>query len=171
MTRLMELQLPASFVVERVLPTGAEIAYGFREGWLSRQGVVDVALAKYEAGGPLGSAEEELALLLSDDFDRVDDLITGLEVSGQPAERRARLWLFLALAWLLEHRSDYGDPLTMIELLYADFDYPEEIRSLVRFMPPGPGQIASIEGIEQRWHDYVDRVGVEYRDRDPASAS
>jgi|SRR5579884_2447443 len=166
MTRLVELELPALFVVERVLPTGAEVAYGFREGWLSRQGVVEVELAKYKAQRKLPPAEEELALLLSDDLDRVDELIAELEVSDEPAERRARLWLYLAMAWLLDHQSHYKDPLEVIEMLFADFDYPDEIRNLVRFMPPGPGDRAGVEGIQERWRAFVDRVGREYRERD-----
>ncbi len=165
MTRLVDIELPASFIVQRVLPTGAEVAYGFQEGWLSRNAVIAIELAKYEAGLSLSSAEEELALLLSDDVDRVDELVRNLEISDEPTERRARLWLYLALAWLLDHRSDYDDVLEVIEMLYADFDYPEEIRSLVRFMPPGPGDRPGVEGIEQRWRDFVDRVGREYLER------
>lgn len=171
MTRLVDLQLPAGFVVERALPTGAELAYGFREGWLSREDVVEVALAKYKAEVPLLPAEEELALLLSDDLDQVEELVAALEFSDEPAELRARLWLFLALAWLLDHRSEYDDPLGVIEQLYADFDYPEEIRSLVRFMPPGPGDLPGVEGIAGRWRGYVERLGAEYRERDFGLAS
>jgi hypothetical protein len=166
MTRLVEIELPAPFVVERVHPTGAEVAYGFRHGWLSRRGVVDVELARHEADLDLSSAEEELALLLSDDLGRVDELVDQMEVSDEPVEQRGRVWLYLALAWLLEHRSAYDDPLAVIEMLYADFDYPEDIRSLVRFMPPGPGDRPGVEGIEQRWSDFVARLGREYRERD-----
>ena len=148
------------------MPTSAEIAYGVQHGWLSRQDAIAVALAKYEAGTELNSAEEELALLLSDDVDHLGDLIADLAVSDEPPERRARLWLFLALASLREHRSQYADPLGVIEMLYADFDYPDEIRGLVRYMPARPGETASIEGVERRWQEYVDRVGTEYRHRD-----
>jgi hypothetical protein len=165
MSRLVEMRLPAPFVIERASPTGAELAYGFREGWLSRKDVVEVALAKYKADVVLSPPEEELALLLPDDLDRVDDVVSVLEFSDEPVEQRERLWLFLALAWLLDHRSDYEDPLGVIEQLYADFEYPEEIRSLVRFIPLGPGDVPGIEGIERRWHDYVERVGLEYRQR------
>lgn len=171
MSRLVDLQLPAKFVVERALPTGAELAYGFREGWLSREGVVEVALAKYNANVALLPAEEDLALLLSDDLDQVEEMVGTLEFSDVPAEIRARFWLFLALAWLLDHRSDYEDPFGVIEQLYADFDYPEEIRSLVRFVPPGPGDLPGVEGIEGRWRGYVERLGAEYRDRDFGLAS
>lgn len=165
---LVRFNIPAAFVVARAMPTGAELAYGFREGWLTSVDVVAVALAKYEADLPLRSGEEELALLLSEDLDRVDELITDLEIVDEPSEQRARLWLFLALAWLLEHRQDFRDPLEVIEMLYADFDYPDEIQGLVRFMPTAPGEAAAVDALEQRWRAFVDRVTVEYQQRDLA---
>ncbi len=43
---LIRFNIPASFVLERALPTGAELAYGYRDGWLTRKDVVALALAK-----------------------------------------------------------------------------------------------------------------------------
>lgn len=167
---LIRFNIPAAFVVARAMPTGAELAYGFREGWLTRADVVAVALAKYEAELPLSSAEEDIALLLSSDLDRVDELIADLEIVDEPTEQRARLWLFLSLAWLLEHRQDFGDPLEVIEMLYADFDYPDEIQGVVRFMP-APGPDAGVDAIERRWRALVDRLSAEYETRDLARNS
>lgn len=167
---LIRFNIPASFVLTRAMPTGAELAYGFRDGWLTNVDVVIVALAKYETSVPMNSAEEELALLLSDDLDRVDELITDLEVVDVPLETRARFWLFLALAWVLEHRHDFDDPFEVIEMLYADFDYPKEITGLVRFMPAAPGQPIGLSAIEERWQQFIDRVGAEYRARCLASS-
>lgn len=164
---LIRFNIPASFVAARAILTGAELAYGFREGWLTRADVVALALAKYEAELPLSSAEEELALLLSSDLDRVDELIAHLEIDDEPTEQRARLWLFLSLAWLLEHRQDFSDPLGVIEMLYADFDYPDEIEGLVRFMPAA-GPDPSVDAIDRRWRAFVDRLNSEYEKRDLA---
>lgn len=166
---LIRFNIPAAFVLERAMPTGAELAYGFRDGWLSRADVVSIALAKYEASVPMSGPEEDLALLLSDDLDRVDGLVDDLEIVDEPSEARARFWLFLALAWILEHRAEFDDPLEVIEMLYTDFDYPEEISGLVRFMPAGPGLATGQRAIEERWRQFVDRVGAEYRERDLAS--
>ena len=42
-------------------------------------------------------------------------------------------WLRLLLAWIYENRSVLADPFDLVERLYADFSYPEEIRHLVRY--------------------------------------
>ena len=158
-------QLPPTFVVERALPTAEELAYGYEEGFLSRAGVVALALAKLEAGLALTPPEERAALLLSDEFDAVDDLMEDLQVGSEPRERRARFWLFMVLAWVLARRDQFDDPLGVVELVYADFEYPDEIQGLVRFMPLQPGHEAGVAALERHWADFVDRVGREYADR------
>lgn len=163
---LVRFEIPADFVLARALPTGAELAYGFRHGWLRRADVVTLALARYEAGSRLSQPEEQLALLLSDELDRVDDLVAELEISDEPAEQRAALWLFLALAWLLDHRESFDDPHAVIEMLYADFGYPQEIQGLVRYMPPVTGPSPSPQAIDDHWRRYVERRTAEYRSRD-----
>jgi hypothetical protein len=163
---LLEFKVPASFLVERWgLPTAAEIGYGFRMGWIRRTDVVDLALEKYEAGVPISSTEQDLALLLSEDYDRVDEWAQVLEISDQPVERRARYWAFAILAWLWERRSEFRDPFRLIDLVYAEFEYPEEIAPLARFTVLGPTDAPGFEGIEQRWRECVSRWRIEYRDR------
>jgi hypothetical protein len=163
--RSFVVELPASFVLELGFPTVAELAYGFSEGFLSRSGLVDVAVAKLEAGIELSPAEERAALLLSDEFDSIDGLVEDLRLGSEPVESRARFWLLAVLAWVLEHRVEFEDPLGVVELLYADFDYPQEMQGLVRFMPRQPGQQADAAALERRWEDFVERASREYRER------
>jgi hypothetical protein len=47
----------------------------------------------------------------------------------------------------------------------AMFDYPDEIRGLVRFMPVEPGEPTGPKAIKKKWRTYVQRVAAEYRDR------
>lgn len=162
---LIRFNIPAEFVASHGLPTATELAYGYRNGWLARDDVVAVALQKFEAGVSLRESEETLALLLSDEFDQVDDLVGELQFGDQPQERRARYWLFLALAWLLEHPEIADDPLEVIELLYADFDHPSEIQGLVRYMPPPNGARTGLDAIRDRWVEYVEDAKGDYTQR------
>ena len=165
MNELVGLQVPAEFVVALVLPTAAEIGFGLREGWLSRQDAILIAVAKYNRGAQLTGPELELVLLLPQDADRVDDLIDQLEVSDEPTEQRARVWVFLTLAWVLEHRDSYDDPYEVVGMLFTDFDYPPEITRLVGFMPAPVGEPVGPSAIDKRWREYIERVSEEYRER------
>ena len=54
-------------------------------------------------------------------------------------EERERIakdkWLYLSLASLFENKEYMDDPLSVVEDIYADFEYPPEIQSFVRYMP------------------------------------
>jgi hypothetical protein len=163
--RLFEVELTASFVTKRAFPTAGEIAYGYSEGFLSRAGVVATALIKMKAGLHLTRAEERAALLLSDELDCLDDLVADLGWVDEPSEQRERFWLLMILAWAYEHREDLEDALGVVELIYSDFGYPDEIEGIVRFMPLQAGHDAGVAALERRWAEFVDRVGEEYRQR------
>ncbi len=159
---LVSFRIPGSFVLQRALPTAAEISLGYDRGWLRPADVVEICLAKYKAGQTLHKAEEEMALLLPEDTDRVDELVPCLAPSDEPVEQRQRLWLFLVLDWLWEHQADVKDPLELIEMLYADFEYPPEIQGLVRFMPKPQGAAPTLK---QRWRAYLDQARAEFEGR------
>lgn len=168
---LVKFVIPAEFILARAVPTPHELIYGYEHGWLDDEGAVRVAEAALTMGMDLPDAVEELALLLRDDRYRVAELIRAaaeeLSADGQrlPSENPPRLWLYLALAWVYAHRADIVEPLEVIEMLYADFDYPAEIEGLVRFMPPPPSETAGGSGIEQHWRNYLSRMAEAYSAR------
>jgi len=131
---------------------------------------VEIALAKYKADLTLAPEEEELALLFPVEFNKVEELAKGLESSDEPVERRARFWLLVTLAWLLDHRSEYDDPYGLIDLLYADFEYPAEVAPLSGITSLEERDAPGLDGILQRWRDSVERWRAEYRAR-PAQSS
>lgn len=165
---LLKFVLPAEFILARAALTPHELVYGYRHGWLDDEGAVRVAEAALSIGMDLPHAVEELALLLRDERYRVAELIRAAaeELSARGAalrtENSPRLWLYLALDWVYEHRADFVEPLEGIEMLYADFGYPAEIEGLARFMPPPPGEPAGESGIEQRWRAYLSRMAEAY---------
>lgn len=165
MSDLVRFVLPAAFINSVVRLTAAELVYGYRRGWLSEPDVVTIALTSYREGAEQSQSEKDLALLLSDDFDRVPEFVDELEESVNTDADSSSVWLFLALAWVYEHRADYSDPLEVVEMLYADFEYPDEIQGIVRFMPPPPGAATGNPAIEGRWKDYLTCKTAEYAAR------
>lgn len=158
-------QIPARFVLARLLPTPAELVYGYQHGWLADSDVVTIAVAVLESGRTLSQPEVGLALLLSEDIGQVATLVGDLETTAGVEATAAAAWLFLALSWLYEHRTDVSDPFEVIEILYADFDYPADMQGLVRFMPPAPGEATGLAAIEERWRAYISRLAASYRRR------
>lgn len=162
---LVKFNIPPTFVLDRLVPTCGEMVYGFQHDWLAPKDVVYIATWALNAGMQLSKPEEELALLLSKELYRVPELIDELErVCGQE-DNPAAVWLFLALAWLYEHRRDFDDPMETIEMLYADFGYPDEIQNLVRFMPAPDGTATGQDAIEARWRNYLIQKSMEYKAR------
>lgn len=170
--------LPADFVAARVCLRPAELAHGFRAGYLDERGVVQLAELVIASAAPTLPAIEELALLLSREYGRVPELVTEIETSlSRPSSEESfspgtpwdsdpsRVWLYLVLDWLYSRRAHLSDPLGEIETVYADFDYPDEIDGLVRYLPAPPGQPSGASALEDRWRDFLDRRAIEYADR------
>lgn len=66
-------------------------------------------------------------------------------------------WLYLALAWLFEHRSECPDPLDEVAALYSDFGYPSEIEHFVRYMPMVGPRLGSHTEYARRLYEYWKR--------------
>lgn len=158
---LVKFEIPAEFVAARVVLTPGELAYGYRHDWIDDAACVHLALAGMYAVPEPPGAYEELALLFSDSLDRVSHLVDEIPADDDDG----KIWLYLALARLVEIRSEYSDVLAIVEQLYADFGYPSEIEGLVRYMPVREEDGVGEDAIFARWEEYLDRVSVKYRSR------
>jgi hypothetical protein len=152
--------IPPDFILSRARLTLADIARGFRKGWIDRDGVVSLCLALLQAG-TRDPVVEELACLLMDERTRVDEILVG-EVAERSQGGSDRLWLYLTLAWVYENRDRIDSLLDVVELIYSDFDYPEEMEDFVPYMPAPAGAEASKEGLVARWKAYLDSVAADY---------
>lgn len=116
-----------------------------------------IAVEQVERGGEAGDLLD-LAGVLRDDEDQVAGLLSAL-VSRVPgnSEQDARLtWMRILLAWAYEKRSSFSDPLSIVEQVYVDFGYPNEIRHLVRYNPPDDSSSENGESYLLRmWGEYV----------------
>ncbi|EPH9348967.1 TPA: DUF2247 family protein, partial [Neisseria gonorrhoeae] len=75
-------------------------------------------------------------------------------------------WLYILLNDVFHRKEEFEDPLGEVEKIYADFDYPEEIESFVRYMPPKDGYIPSNHSYEENiarlyshWEHYLNNGG------------
>lgn len=163
--RLVRFPIPVDFIAPRVSLRATELAYGLSEGWLAARDVVSLVRKAAIDGRPLSKALEEITLLFDDDLDEVPRL---LAADTDQEEDASEVWLFLSLAWLFDHREEFPDPLGVIEMLFADFGYPEQMIGLVRYMPVVDSAPGGVEAIERRWATFLDECARAYLGRDVA---
>jgi hypothetical protein len=152
-------QLDPQFVLAEGIPLGAEdLGYGFDRGFVKPQGLVDLA-ADEVARGNTDPVLVELAVLLRDETYRVPEVLTALDDPERIHDPResARKWLYLQLKAAFQLRDRLSDPFGLVELLYADFDYPPDVAPFVRYMPLGPGEKAGERAMFRRWAEYLER--------------
>lgn len=156
--------IPLSFVDMRLRLAWSDIAWGFQNGWLDAVSVVEYAVSQLAEGEDQSVAVVELAGLTRSEFVEVPFLLEKVVSTGaEDSTISRRKWLYLVLAWVYEHRADLADPLEVVEQLYADFGYPEEIQGFVRYMPPESNyepkahtHAENVDRLLSKWKEYLD---------------
>ncbi len=159
----MLISIPYSFVRERLKLSWRDALWGYEHQMIGWSAVVDLATDRLCAGSndPL---EIELAGLTKMETFQVGELLREL-ANASPEEDSAiaqRKWLYLSLAWLFENKASIPDPLEGVESIYADFDYPPEVESFVRYMPVTDGYDPSAHTKDEnenrlfeKWREYL----------------
>lgn len=162
MSDLLRFTIPADFIESRVRLLLPEIAYGYREGWINAKEVINLCTHRL-AATCASPTEEAIALLLSDEADQVADLLEREKTGDGDAQA---IWRYLTLAWLYEQRDAIGDALGLVEVLYSDFGYPDEMEGFVRYMPPPPGAETGVGALMSRWVEFLRSAEETYRSRE-----
>jgi hypothetical protein len=157
---VVKLQVPYSFIRGRFRLRWCDVLFGLRNELLDPEAPIQMALACLEMEETAAPPLVQLASLLKPTEDCLQ-LVQALCDHERPAleeEVRSR-WLCISLAWVFEHKSNYADPLRVVEEIYADFDYPKEIAHFVRYMPmarPDAGSsAANLERMFSDWQEFV----------------
>jgi hypothetical protein len=133
-----------------------DLKYGFERGWLRGATVIDWAVREVERGDA-DAVLLEVASLLREDVDTLPDVLRILDSPDHIHDPResARKWLYLQLKAAFDRRDALGDPLAVVEQLYADFDYPPAVERLVRYMPLQPGDEPGEAALMVRWEEFL----------------
>ena len=123
--------IPYEFLAKKVDLTWREVTYGIAHGIFSPYSAVKLATQRTKAVDDYSEPLFELASLIKGDtvHPYVDDLADS--EPEQSSESIQDKWLYLVLSWVYEDRDRFDDPLRMVADVYADFDYPESIKSFV----------------------------------------
>jgi len=148
--------VPLAFISARHRLNWSEILLGLEEGWLNAS---DVLASIPSLGLPGANEAKGGASSSPNDFVA---LVKKLSVSESIATDEVRLsWLRILMAWIFENREQIVDPLSLVDQLYADFNYPDEIYDLIRFNVPRDGYRSQDHTPEENatrlvrlWRDY-----------------
>jgi hypothetical protein len=127
--------VPLEFAQSKVTLNWADLMWAYERALLTWKDLVRVA-SESVAKGSTDILEYQLSCVDKESVWKVRDLANELSkaqsATGVDSEKK---WLFLELSWAYENRKNIPDPLGLVEEIYADFGYPSEIESFVRYMP------------------------------------
>lgn len=58
-------------------------------------------------------------------------------------------WLYALLSYLYKNKEKYTSVLDIVELIYSDFDYPNEMSGFIRYMPK------KYTSLYDGWYEYL----------------
>lgn len=107
-------------------------------GVLALRGVVALAGNELRAGRGSEKGMERVALLLSDEYDRVDELLD-VDRSEVSLEFLSPTWWPVLVGWILRQESSAQVTCDLVDTLYDDLNYLPELEGLVSYMPRTAG--------------------------------
>ena len=116
----------------------AEIAWGYGMGLVGWHALSELAQAALRLAP---NREDEnllrLAHVTKEDATVAGEFARAAAATGPKLDETAarKKWAYLLLKRLYEKKTEVADPLGLVEHIYADFDYPEELEGFVRWMP------------------------------------
>ena len=169
-----DFEVDMAFLEDERLPMSLyDIRYGFDHGWLTPETVIDWATRELTQGDD-DPIVVRLGCLLRDEAGEVGEVLCQLESPEHIHDPRdsARLWLYVQLKAAYVSRTEFDDPLEIVELIHAAFDYPSTIARFVRHAALRPGDELGIKGLMDRWAQFLSRehIALTNRFRDPPSA-
>lgn len=72
----------------------------------------------------------------------------------------------MLLNWVYENKDNYTDSLEVVEVIYADFNYPEIITDFVRYMPNNQPARSTLKENQRRlfenWKNFLENQKNKY---------
>jgi hypothetical protein len=163
----MKLNLiPFSFIDLISIPlTWKDIDWAYKNRLILEKDIVEIAKKKLT----LSSSDEEIELSyfpINEQYLLIELLNFLVLKENDVNDFFSEKWLFISLAWLFQNRNNFDDPLSEVEHIYSEFDYPEEIENFVRYMPTTDNDFLSkeecINRLYKNWINYLNQTSVRF---------
>jgi hypothetical protein len=156
--------VPFEFLKQRPSVSWGEALWAYERQLIEWTTLVDLAVQRLENGSD-DELEIELAGVGKANTDEAGELLRKLARPTDPNAAK-RKWLCFVLTWIFENRSAFDDPLDVVAIVYADFDYPKEVAAFVKYMPVTDGYDPSahtyeqnIERLYESWRRFTEVCG------------
>ncbi|MCL2399816.1 MAG: DUF2247 family protein [Defluviitaleaceae bacterium] len=141
----LNILFPYSFAIELIELNWYDILVAVNNGFLSHQTAIDHALRELSLNENPLQDTLNLAILTPAEAVYPHSIFPYLEklandVSEQEKSITKQKMLYLILKWISDNKVKFDNPLNILEFIYADFDYPDNLSHLVRYMPRDPSQ-------------------------------
>lgn len=160
----LNISIPYSYAMDAANLNWCDILFSINHGFLSYDAAIEHA--EYELGkyNPASENILNLAMLsIEKTFPHsIHPYIDELAAELPDSERRKakEKIMYVLLKWVYDHRSNYADPLGVVEYIYDDFNFPESISDFVRRLPMRGENLGSIERntdrLFNRWERFLD---------------
>jgi len=119
--------------------TWQEIRWGMRRKIISMPEALSLAVEQLNEDTPLLEPLLDLVTEKPDSLE-IDRKVDAVCEAEEPEEDVEYAWRLVILIWLF--RTEKNDEMLeqKVQLLWADFDHPDNMRKLIRWMPPAPGE-------------------------------
>lgn len=165
----LHISLPYDYVVSHVSLTWSDILFALEHNLMAKNAAVKYAYDVIEKEEK--PTQTVLALAWVNNEEEIDFYLNELtnQIVEQEENTSQEKFLYLLLNWIFEHKEQFSDTLQMVEIIYADFDYPEEISNFVRYMPPSQpaspsikGYVSGIERLFNKWELYLKAAKIKF---------
>lgn len=161
----LNIVIPYEYVKKLIDVTWNDILFAIEYGFMIRKSAIEHAF--HVIGCDPNPPQNVIDLAWAKDNNAIFlhlDKITNSKVRDDGVCKKK--FLYLILNWVYENKSQYPDPLGMVEVIYADFGYPTEISEFVRYMPAKEPIFDSVdENIDRlflMWKSYLEQEKIRY---------
>lgn len=162
----LNILISYEYVSSLVLLNWYDILFAVEEGFLLPEAAIKHAILELENNE--NPKESVINLAYLENGESIYPYIYELGASSEQYKKESEeKFLYVVLNWIYEHKEIYYDQLEAVEIVYADFNYPEIISNFVRYMPcdyPILGTLeACNEQIFENWKNFLEHQKSKYK--------
>ncbi|PRA75464.1 hypothetical protein CQ054_22975 [Ochrobactrum sp. MYb29] len=144
------MKIPNSFIVAQMPSMNwLDVKYGIDNSYITTDDASEIALISLDSVS--SETQFDLASSKGENSETLYNLVEKLAFNDRAIHLPSEKWLFVYLAWVYEQRDRVSDPLSLAESLYSDFDYPEWVTPIIRYMPAADGEPTGDSYLMKKW--------------------